>query len=236
MTYHSHEPVYIAIADRFLRFRPQILIGQHIEKMIKIGRTVSEGIEFVAKSSNTLQLAIVSTRTQEDSRLQAFHWDNRKIWIHALAALATDGEGYREIGTPGLHCAIGKVKCSVHIDEFGFVGRGANGGTYFTPECVRHVVDELVWRAILRPKLIKGLQLALPSQLAEPAAQLLDRTYIITPSAANNYNLAGNKFKPRLGVGVKFIEKKQINLKFEYTCGNLNCSDNQAKVKLSVEF
>jgi hypothetical protein len=248
MTYYSNKPVYKAISDRFLSFRPQIKIGEHIDTMKEIGRTISEGITFVPKNSSMLRFAIATTRINEKDVFPAFHWDNRKIWINKLAALFTDGEGYREIGTPSLHCAIGKEECSVHIDEFGFVERGRNGGTYFNPESFRHIFDELTWRAIVRPQIIKGLQLALPVQLSEPASKLLDKTYLVLPSAENNYDfknvnlrvdgstLQGSDFEPRAGAGIKLIENKKVNLKFEYTCGNVNCTDNQAMVKLSVDL
>lgn len=206
--------------------------------MLEVGRTISEGIKFVPKSSNSFRLSVAFTRTQENASLQAFHWDNRKVWINRLAALFTDGEGYREIGSPSLHCSIAKQECSVHIDEFGFVERGRNGGTYFNLESLRHSGDELFWRAIVRPQLIKGLELMLPDYLSVPAGKLLDRTYLVMPSAENNYNfsdinlgvdgsnLRGRNFKPRIGAGVKLFENNKVKLKFEYTCGNRNCTDN----------
>src|SRR6267143_1557511 len=155
--------------------------------------------------------------------------NNRMVCIYALAAAATDGEGYREIGQPSLHCAISKTICNVHLDEFGFVGVGPDGEEYLTPESIRHIIDELFWRAKIRPLVRKALDTALPSFLSLPAGELLDRTYIVAPTKDNKYDL-------RLGVGMKFKVRDRVDLRFEYTCGNPNCSDSSKTATLSITW
>jgi len=220
------DPVYTTIAARFLRFTPQIRINDHIDAMKGVGRTHSEGITFLVKNDLRLRMALVSATI---SGKRAFHWDNRMVWIYALAAAATDGEGYREIGQPSLHCAISKTICNVHLDEFGFVGVGPDGEEYLTPESIRHIIDELFWRAKIRPLVRKALDTALPSFLSLPAGELLDRTYIVAPSKDNKYDL-------RLGVGMKFKVRDRVDLRFEYTCGNPNCSDSSKTATLSITW
>jgi hypothetical protein len=220
------DPVYTTIAKRFLRFTPKILINEHIDAMKEVGRTHSEGITFLVKDDRRFRAALINAKISGE---HAFHWDDRKVWVYALAALATDGEGYREIGQPSLHCAISKTICNVHIDEFGFVEIGPDGEEYITPESARHIVDELVWRAKVRPFIFKALDTALPRSLSVPAGELLDRTYIVAPSQENKYDL-------RVGAGVKFKLRDTIDLRFEYTCGNINCSDNLKALKFSIDL
>ena len=147
--------------------------------MTEVGRTVSEGITFQAKSRNLFRIDVGFAKYGGQL---AFHWDNRKVWIYRLAALATDGEGYREIGQPSLHCATGSDTCNVHIDEFGFVAFGPDGKEYFTPDSLRHSVDELVWRAKIRPKLMLGLNKAHLKFIGGPTLRLMDQSYIVAPS------------------------------------------------------
>lgn len=222
-------PVYMAIASRFFRFTPPIRISDHIAKMTEIGRTISEGITFEVKSNLQFGMEIASAKSDRFSGMKAFHWDDRKIWVYKLAALATDGQGYREIGKPSLHVAIGTTTCNVHIDEFGFVERGPNGEEYFTPDLFPHIVDELGYRAYVRPVMHKILDGGLPGFLSEPAKKLVDLTYIVAPSAKNRYEL-------RFGPGAKLISSKKVDLRFEFTCGNLSCSDNRAMLNLSLNL
>lgn len=235
--YYSDNPVYMEIQNRFFHFHPRINIGEHIDSMIEIGRTISEGITFKPVSSLRLRMDIAFTNIDQYSNQKAFHWDNRKVWVNKLAALATDGEGYREIGTPSLHCAISEEKCNIHIDEFGFVAIGLNGEEYFTPDLVRHIGDELIWRDKIRKNAIRFLKFSLPDEIAEPAAKLLDRTYLVMPNSQDRYGFdINNKFKPRIGLGFKLWNNKVVDLRFEYTCGNSDCSDNRKMVWLSFDF
>ena len=235
--YYSSDPVYTEIQRRFLRFSPRICIGEHIDSMIEIGRTVSEGITFKPRNSLRFKMDVAFTKLDNYSNHQAFHWDNRKIWIHKLAALSTDGEGYREIGTPSLHCAINEEKCNVHIDEFGFIALTPFGEEYFTPDLIRHIGDELIWRDKIRKNVIRFLKSSLPDELAEPAAKLFDHSYLVIPSSQDRYGFdINNKFRPRAGAGFKLWENKVVNARFEYTCGNFNCSDNRKMVWLSFDL
>jgi len=213
------------IAERLLEFTPRIVLSDHIDKVLEVGRTISEGITFKPRSASTFRNAVVSA-TRKGQR--AFHWDDRRIFLYKLAALATDGQGYREIGTPSLHIAISDEKCNVHIDEFAFVLKGPFGSTYFSPDAMRHIGDELVYRAYVRKYLIMGLYQTLPDQIAKPAAQLLDRTYMVLPSTENRFDM-------RVGMGVRLNTGKYHQLNFEYTCGNSDCSDGKYMVNLNLK-
>jgi len=221
-------PIYMEIASRFYRFSPAIRLEDHIESVTEIGRTVSEGVFFKPKNSLSFQMEVAFTKLDQYSGLRAFHWDDRKIWIYRLAAAATDGEGYREIGQPSLHIAIAPDVCNVHIDEFGFWGFDSNGNAYLGPEAIRHTFDELGYRVYVRGNLIKLLKFGLPDAIAEPAAKLLDTTYLVAPGASNRYEL-------RFGLGAKLLDRKYFDLRFEYTCGNINCTDSRYMVNLSLK-
>jgi len=222
------DPVYREIANRFLRFTPPILLHRHIAKMINVGRTISEGITFEPEDHLRFQMAVAFAKSTRFSGMPAFHWDNRKVGIYRVAALATDGEGYREIGQPSLHCDIGTKVCKVHLDEFGFVERGPDGEEYFTPDLFRHIIDELVWRAKVRPVLIGKLNY-LPRYLSIPVGELLDRSYIVAPSAENRYDV-------RFGAGVKLWSGKNVDLRFEFFCRDGACVDRQKILKLSINI
>jgi hypothetical protein len=224
--YHLN-PVFTTIYNRFHRFFPPILLREHIEEVTEIGRTVSEGFFFKPKSSLGFRMDVASTKLDKYSGVRAFHWDDRKVWVHKLAALATDGEGYREIGQPSLHIAIGKDICNVHLDEFGFIGIDANGFAFVGPEAGRHIGDELIWRAYPR-RWITQLLTELPLNVGEAAAKLFDMTYVVLPGASNRY-------ERRVGVGVNVPLKRSLKLRFEYTCGNYNCTDNRFMVNLTTE-
>ncbi|NJM52504.1 MAG: hypothetical protein HC846_03365, partial [Blastocatellia bacterium] len=169
--YYSNDSVYLEIQRRFMRFSPPIKIGEHIDSMIEIGRTISEGITFKPISSLSLRMDIAFTKMDKNSGQLAFHWDDRKVWVYKLAALATDGEGYREIGTPSLHCAISDEKCNIHIDEFGFIALLPSGESYLTPSLVRHIGDELIYRDKVRKNVIRLLKYSLPDQIADASRQ-----------------------------------------------------------------
>jgi hypothetical protein len=224
-------PVYQEVSDRLLGLKPPISLREHIDVMKELGRTHSEGVTFLVKDAKILRTAVVNAKN--DHGQAAFHWDDRKVFIFFLAALFTDGEGYREIGQPSLHCAIGNPICNIHIDDFGFLARGSDGKEYITPDALRHIVDELVFRAKIRPVLIAALKKVLPHQIANPAAKLFDNMYFRTPSSQNNYDFGmDDKFHPRVGVGVNIVGNKTVEVRFEYTCGNLNCTDRSYMVNV----
>lgn len=225
---YQGNPVYMEIAARFYRFSPLIRLEDHIEYVTDIGRTISEGVFFKPKNSLKFRMEVAFTKLDSYSGIRAFHWDDRKVWVYRLAALATDGEGYREIGQPSLHIAINTDICNVHIDEFGFFGLDPNGLPYLGPEAIRHTFDELGYRVYVRGPLIKLLKFSLPDAIAEPAAKLLDTTYLVAPGASNRYDL-------RFGLGAKILDRKYFDLRFEYTCGNMHCSDGRYMVNLSLK-
>ncbi len=240
--FSSNDATYKTISERLKQLNPSIDLGKHIDdstsefrKKIEIGPTSSEGISFVPKDPIALRMEIVAARNE--SGLSVFHYDDRKVWIFRLAAAATHGRGYREIGSPSLHCAIASDICNVHLDDFGFVAIGSDGKTYFTPDSLPHIADELIYRAYIRKYVRKALVFGLGEQIAAPATVLLDRSYLAVPTLSKlNMSKLTNKIDLRVGGGLKIAETDTIKFRFESTCGNGNCSDNQHMFTIDVDL
>lgn len=182
--------VYNTIANR-LFMRHQILIGEHIQTIKKISHDIGEGISFIPKDHLRLQALL---------RTPLFAKDNRSHFCDAVAALATKGEGYREVGVPSLHCAISSGFCNIHLDSFGFVAIGPDGKKYYNPDLVQHIVDELGWASVIgwvskRNPLIGGV---------------LGGLHPILPNSRNSY-------KPAIGVKFDLIKGNGWSLAVEAT-------------------
>ena len=222
-------PIYDGVAKRFRGVSPQIRIEQYITRIIKIGPTISEGIEFECNDYLGLFAALRTAKDPRPPGLPAFHYDDPNVPLYRVAAAATHGSGFREIGSPSLHVAVNSDFCSAHVDEFGFVDRDRNGGVYFTPNTIRHILDELGYRGYARPAIKTVLEVALPKVLSDPAGKLVDRTYLSTPDLSNNFDL-------RVGPGIKILDRKRFDMMFEFTCGNLTCSDRRYEFKMSIDL
>jgi len=167
--------IYRTLANR-LRDRHKINIAQHIDTLQSVGTNLGVGITFKPVDSDKLKSLL---------RMPAFAHDNRRHLCDRVAALATTGEGYREVGAPSLHIAISPARCNIHLDSFGFVAIGPDGKKYYNPDLVQHIVDELGWATISnwldKHKPFKG--------------QLFGRMHPILPNSRNRYNLAvGGRF------------------------------------------
>lgn len=238
----SDHDSFKAISERLATLNPPISLGSHIQHgtkevddKLEIGPTTSEGVSFVPRDHIALRREIVRARSRGGA--PAFHYDDRKIWVFKLAAAATHGLGYREIGSPSLHCAIAADVCNIHLDDFGFVAVGKDGKTYITPDALPHIADELVYRAYIRKYVRKALVAGLGEQIASPATGLLDRSYLALPNLTK-LNMSRLTKKPDLGfgVGMKIAETDSVRLRFESTCKNRDCSDNQHMVTVDIDL
>lgn len=174
--------VYRTISDRF-RERHGIKIDDHIHVMKEVGHKVGVGITFVPVDHRSLKSAL---------RQPLFTHDDRRHLCDALAALATTGEGYREVGVPSLHCQISGAECNIHLDDFGFVAIGPDGRKYYNPDLVQHIVDELGWATVAN--WVHGKSPTLGS--------FLGRMHPVLPNSRNRYApVIGGRFVVAQGQG-----------------------------------
>ncbi|MBT3058252.1 MAG: hypothetical protein AB2728_04435 [Candidatus Thiodiazotropha sp.] len=136
---YTFNSVYRTIANR-LRNRHNINIGDHIDTMLEIGARAGQGITFRPIDSNKLKSLL---------KMPAFAHDDRRNLCERIAAAATKGEGYREVGAPSLHCQIAANSCNIHLDSYGFVAIAPDGTKYYNPDLVQHIVDELGWATVV---------------------------------------------------------------------------------------
>lgn len=56
----------------------------------------------------------------------------------------------RKVDITSLHVALTPAACNIHIDSVGFVLRGPRSVVGLDPDFVQHLINELVWKSILR--------------------------------------------------------------------------------------
>jgi len=60
------------------------------------------------------------------------------------------GRYARKVDITSLHVALTPAACNIHIDNVGFVLRGPRSVVGLDPDFVQHLINELVWKSILR--------------------------------------------------------------------------------------
>jgi hypothetical protein len=65
------------------------------------------------------------------------------------------GNYARRIDISSLHVALTPEACNIHIDDVGFVLRGPKSVVGLTPDFVQHLVNELLWKSLLRDWLVE---------------------------------------------------------------------------------
>ena len=200
--------VYRVIANRFKR-RYQINIDDFVESMVKVGTRAGQGITFWPAD----YLKLKSLLTQSPF----FAHDNRMDFCEALAASQTQGEGYRELGVPSLHCQLSKVSCNIHLDSYGFVAIGPDGEKYFNPELVQHIADDLGMA-----KIVEWLE-----KRNSPLGEFVSRIHPILPNSSNRYTPAvGGRFVLKQGQGWSLSIDRTISVSLEKkTTANLEVLD-----------
>jgi hypothetical protein len=73
---------------------------------------------------------------------------------HILKFGQTPAAYARRVDITSLHVALTPAACNIHIDNVGFVLRGPRSVVGLDPDFVQHLVNELLWKSILRDWLI----------------------------------------------------------------------------------
>ncbi|MBS8226704.1 hypothetical protein [Vannielia litorea] len=183
--------IYKDICSRF-HDRHHINLPSHISAVKSLGKTYGVGFKFQPRDADLFEAAL---------KRAAFEHDNRRHFCDAVAAGATQGEGYREIGVPSLHVAVSSGICSVHIDTFGFVALGPDGEKIYTPDALQHVIDELLWQDVILGKV---------AEYSPLAANALRRVHFVGPSSQNNY-------RPQVGARLNLVDRPGLRLGLEVT-------------------
>src|SRR5437773_1959248 len=108
---YGMDPVYNGIKTRFFR-RYGINIKAHMESMTWLGPRTEEGFFFVPFDAGAWETELKRADFKLDMREMHLGFIPS---VGKLASLATHGKGYREKGSPSLHCAIAKDICNVHL-------------------------------------------------------------------------------------------------------------------------
>jgi hypothetical protein len=201
------DPVYTAISRRF-HARHGIDIGAHIEKMTQLGRRVEQGFYFVPWDAGQFEQALKRAGFENDRREKHLGFIPS---VGTLAALATRGEGYRETGSPSLHCAVAPDLCNVHLDNVGFRLNG------YGPDAGQHIADELAWQDKIVPLLGK----LLPHQ----ATDFLHRFHPVIPSTrqVKPFSEIGVEFDVLSGRSRDLQRHWRVTVDLTHSCADVTC-------------
>jgi hypothetical protein len=202
---YGTDRVYTQIAHR-LRTKYRIQLAEHIDSMNVLHSNVQDGFWFTPKDHKRLVDELLATR--------AFQHDDRRELFHAVAASATQGEGYREISDTSIHCQVSKSTVNMHIDYTGFVWRGPNGEVLIGPDAPFHILDELKW-----PELIKWV-----SSKNKTAGKIVARIHPTIPRSENRYlPQVGAQFDIHRGRSFDLSKQWALTLDFRWGCTDYTC-------------
>lgn len=170
----SSQSVYDTLKSRLLNLY-RIDIEKYIDHFTYKGIRLGQGFSFYPKDHAALKSKLTYPQ---------FALDDSRYFCDQMAALATQGTGYREVGVPSLHIAISKSRVNVHLDKFGFVAIGPDGKKYYNAEAVQHIVDELGFGFVVE-WLDKSNNAA-----AKQLGAYLSRVHPVLPNAKNKYRPA----------------------------------------------
>lgn len=94
----NDKEVYREIARRLTAANPPIILDDHIGKIQKIGTTILDGVNFVARDYKKLKQTLVEAKDGSGSPFFGHAiLENDDHWALKLSFLATDGTGFREV-------------------------------------------------------------------------------------------------------------------------------------------
>jgi hypothetical protein len=120
----------------------------------------------------------------------------------------------RQVDITSLHVALTPAACNIHIDNVGFVLRGPHSVVGLDPDFIQHLVNELVWKSILRDWLIGKYGSSAPSVWAVEHLSLMlpssDNRY--SPSAGIKLDLGSAQLTAAFTMGCKCLQSEQLTL------------------------
>lgn len=202
-----------------LRERYRIDIKNYISRVTDVGRNEQEGFWFATDNSQGLINALKGTN--------AFVNDNRADIFQALAASATQGEGYREVAEKSIHFQIGDGAVNMHVDHTGFVWRGPDGKIYYGPDAIYHILDELKWAEAVAWVYKKN----------KLAGKIMERLHPELPRTANNFiPMIGARFDIIRGNNLDFSKQWSLSLEFKWGCSDYACNRTEMLTGLNFTY
>lgn len=203
---YEFDPIYRGISTRF-RSR-HIDISKHMESMSWLGRRLEDGFDFVPWSADDWEKTLRYAGFQHDLREKHLGFIPS---VGTLAAFATQGQGYREPGSPSLHCSITSKRCNVHLDNIGFRVNG------YGPDAGQHIIDELVWKTTIIP--------LLGYFLPTPVTDLLHRFHPIVPNTRQIKPLSeiGFEFNVVSGRSRDLQRQWRVTIDVTHSCSDSTC-------------
>jgi hypothetical protein len=114
----------------------------------------------------------------------------------------------RRVDITSLHVALTPSACNIHIDDVGFVLRGPRSVVGLTPDFVQHLVNELLWKSILRDALVDKYG------NSSKAVWAVDHLSLMLPSSDTRY-------APTVGAKLD-LGGMQLTAAFSFDCKCLN--------------
>jgi hypothetical protein len=133
---------------------------------------------------------------------------------HILKFGQTPAAFARQVDITSLHVALTPAACNIHIDDVGFVLRGPRSVVGLDPDFVQHLVNELLWKSILRDWLIGKYGSSAASVWAVEHLSLMlpssDRRY--APSAGLKLDIGSAQLTAAFTMGCKCLQSERLTL------------------------
>ena len=136
----------------------------------------------------------------EHARKNTYSGENR----HSLRFGQAPAAYARKVDITSLHVALTPAACNIHIDNVGFVLRGPRSVVGLDADFLQHIVNELVWKSILREWIV--------GKYGESAKALwaIDHLSLMLPST-------DTRLAPMAGVKLD-LGKAQLTAAFTLDC------------------
>jgi hypothetical protein len=208
-----------AIPARRLLEKYGLNIKNYISRVTDMGRNEQEGFWFATSNSQKLIADLIATK--------AFIHDNRGDMFHAMAASATQGEGYREVSEKSIHFQISEGSVNMHVDHTGFIWRGPDGKVYIGPDAIYHILDELKWAEAVAWVYKKN----------KIAGMIMERLHPELPRTANRFDPKfGVRFDILRGNAVDFSKQWSLSLDFKWGCTDFSCNRTEMLTGLNFTY
>jgi hypothetical protein len=120
----------------------------------------------------------------------------------------------RQIDITSLHVALTPAACNIHIDNVGFVLRGPRSVVGLDPDFVQHLVNELLWKSLLRDWLIGkyGDSSTAVWAVEHLSLMLLSSDTHYAPTAGIKLDLGSAQLTAAFTMGCKCLQSERITL------------------------